>query len=83
MFARLLSTSLRFKILFGLLLSLLPMLAIVGLSYRFAHNSTLSDSERTMRLINRHTAKEINAFVEVQKGIFGNWTKGGYLRIGH
>ncbi|MDM8552236.1 methyl-accepting chemotaxis protein [Desulfobacterales bacterium HSG2] len=75
MFARLLSTSLRFKILFGLLLSLLPMLAIVGLNYRFAHNSTLSDSERTMRLINRHTAKEINAFVEVQKGIFGNWTK--------
>ena len=40
-----LDSSLRFKILFGLLLSLLPMLVIMGISYTSARSNAVETSE--------------------------------------
>ena len=69
------SSSLRFKILFGLLLSLLPMLAIMGISYYSARNTALENSERIMKLISQYGAQEINGFIKVQESVFLDWTK--------
>ncbi len=74
-FNRFLKSSLRFKILFGLLLSLLPMLAIMVISYTSARNSTLENSERIMKLITLNGTKEINRFIKAQEAIFFDWTK--------
>ena len=73
MFERLLCRSLRFKILFGLLLSLLPMLAIVGITY-YSALSTAENSKRIMNILSQNGAKEIDAFIEAQKKVFLNWT---------
>lgn len=72
--SRFLSSSLRFKILFGLLLSLLPMLAIAGITYNSARDTALENSEQSMKLISQHGAKEINGFIKAQKEVFLNWT---------
>ena len=75
LFNRFLKSSLRFKILFGLLLTLLPMLAIMVISYTSARNSTLENSERIMKLITRNGTKEINRFIKAQEAVFFDWTK--------
>ena len=74
-FNRFTKSSLRFKILFGLLLPLLPMLAIMGISYTSARNSTLENSDRIMKLINQNGTKEINRFIKAQEAAFFDWTK--------
>ena len=74
-FNRFLKSSLRFKIIFGLLLTLLPMLAIMVISYTSARNSTLENSERIMKLITRNGTKEINRFIKAQEAVFFDWTK--------
>ena len=75
LFNRFLKSSLRFKILFGLLLPLIPMLAIMGISYTSARNSALENSERIMKLINQNGTKEINRFIKAQEAVFFDWTK--------
>jgi len=75
MFGRFSSTSLRFKILFGLLLSLVPVLAIVGVSYYSARNTALRNSEGTMRLLTQYGAKEINGHIKAQESLFMDWTE--------
>jgi X-X-X-Leu-X-X-Gly heptad repeat protein len=74
-FNRFLKSSLRFKILFGLLLTLLPMLVIMVFSYTSARNSTLNNSERIMKLITRNGTNEINRFIKAQEALFFDWTK--------
>jgi X-X-X-Leu-X-X-Gly heptad repeat protein len=74
-FNRFLKSSLRFKILFGLMLTLLPMLAIMLISYTSARNSTLENSERIIKLITQNGTKEINRFIKAQEAIFFDWTK--------
>ncbi len=69
------SSSLRFKILFGMLLSLIPMLAITSITYYSARNETLEHSERLMDFINHQGAKSINGFIKAQEGVFFNWTQ--------
>lgn len=69
------SRSLRFKILSGFLLSLLPMLAIMGISYFSARNSTLDSSQRIMNLVAGNGAKEINDFIKTQELKFIDWTQ--------
>ena len=73
-FSGFLSSSLRFKILFGLLLSLLPMLVIAFISFNSARDTALENSEQSMKLISQHGAKEINGFIKAQEEIFLNWT---------
>ncbi|MDY6954243.1 MAG: methyl-accepting chemotaxis protein, partial [Thermodesulfobacteriota bacterium] len=75
MFGRFSSASLRFKIFFGLLLSLVPVMAIVGVSYYSARNTALRNSEGTMRLLTHYGAKEINGFIKTQKSLFMDWTE--------
>jgi len=74
-FNRFLKSSLRFKIFFGLLLPLVPMLAIMAISYTSARNSALENSERIMKLITRNGTKEINRFIKAQEALFFDWTK--------
>jgi len=74
-FNRFLKSSLRFKIFFGILLPLLPMLAIMGISYTSARNSALENSDRIMKLITRNGTKEINRFIKAQEAVFFDWTK--------
>jgi len=69
------SRSLRFKILAGFLLSLLPMLAIMGISYSSARSSALGSSQRLMNLITSNGAKEINDFIKTQEFKFIDWTQ--------
>ncbi|MDY6952388.1 MAG: methyl-accepting chemotaxis protein [Thermodesulfobacteriota bacterium] len=66
--------SLRFKIVFGLLLSLLPMVVMVGITY-YASLDTAENSKRIMRLITQNGAKEINAFIKARGNAFSDWTK--------
>ena len=75
MFALFSSRSLRFKILFGLLLSLLPMLAIAGITYYSARNSALENSKQFMKLIGQSGAKDINTFIKAGKRLFSDMTK--------
>jgi methyl-accepting chemotaxis protein len=69
------SASLRFKILSGLLLSLLPVLVIAGISYYSSRRTALRNSEEIMRLLTRYGAKEINGFIEAQESLFTDWTQ--------
>ena len=57
------SISLRLKILIGLFMSLLPLLAIVGITY-FSALDTAENSKRIVNLISKHGAKEINGFIK-------------------
>ncbi|MDY6987582.1 MAG: methyl-accepting chemotaxis protein [Thermodesulfobacteriota bacterium] len=68
------SGSLRFKIVFGLLLSLLPMVVMVGITY-YSSLDTAENSKRIMRLITQNGSKEINAFIKGQENVFSDWTK--------
>lgn len=70
-----LDSSLRFKILFGLLLSLVPMLVIMGISYTSARSNAVETSERIMKLVNDSGAKEINGFIKAQQAVFSDWTR--------
>ena len=66
-YRRFLDSSLRFKILFGLLLSLVPMLVIMGISYTSARSNAVGTSERIIKLVNDSGAKEINGFIKAQQ----------------
>ncbi|MDY6988508.1 MAG: methyl-accepting chemotaxis protein [Thermodesulfobacteriota bacterium] len=73
--SRFFSGSLRVRILFGLLLSLVPMLAIVGVSYYSARNTALNNSKEVMKLLTQSGAKEINGFIKAQQSAFLDWTR--------
>jgi methyl-accepting chemotaxis protein len=65
--------SLRSKILLGMLLSLLPMLAITGITYHSNRSAIFEHSERIITLVARHRAVEINAFLARQQNLFLEW----------
>lgn len=69
------SRSLRFKILCGFLLSLLPMLAIMGISYSSVRSSALTSSHGIMSLITQNGAKEVIDFIKTQERKFVDWTQ--------
>ncbi len=56
------SKSLRFKIIGGVLISLLPMLAIVFFTYEYNYDASLKSSNNLMTLLNEHKAKELNNY---------------------
>ncbi len=57
------SSSLRFKIVGGVLVSLLPVLAIVYFTYQYNYKTSLESSENIMTLITRHKAAEIDNYL--------------------
>lgn len=67
--------SLRFKIIAGALVSLLPIMAIVGISYNANRNSAVDSSSTLMVLLNKSGTKDINAFLTGQARTFLEWTK--------
>ncbi len=73
MFTPFSSMSLRFKIVIGMLLSLLPMLAIVYITYVSATDATLNNMKRVMELTNQHGAEDINRFLKTRAGVFAEW----------
>lgn len=74
-FRRFLDSSLRFKIVFGVMLSLIPMLVIMGISYSSARSRAMETSERIMKLTNRNGAREITGFIKAQQSVFLDWTR--------
>ena len=74
-FRRFTSFSLRSKILLGMLLSIVPMLAITYHSFRTIRENSLENSERIMKLVSRQGAQEINSYIESQEEIFANWAR--------
>ena len=67
--------TLRMKILFGMLLSLVPMLVITGTTYYYSRQTTIDNSIKTMQLIIEHGALEINEFIDNQKSEFLQLTR--------
>ncbi|MFH1672819.1 MAG: methyl-accepting chemotaxis protein [Pseudomonadota bacterium] len=68
------SSGLRVKILSGLLVSLLPMLVIMAITYSFDRSAALEAGERLTKVISHNGAEEINAFFRAHEGIFLDWT---------
>ncbi len=73
LFRRFKSTSLRFKIIFGLILTLLPLSAIVTITY-YAALSTAENNKKIVELISRNISMEIDTFILTQKKAFAKWT---------
>ncbi len=71
---RLIAGSLGRKILFGFLLSLIPMLAIVVATYRPVRGRAMDNNMRIMKLLIESGADEINGFFTAQEKQFLKWT---------
>lgn len=71
---KLISGSLGRKILSGFLLSLLPMLAIVGATYYPVRERTIDNNMRIMKLIIESSVDEMNGFMGTQESQFVKWT---------
>ena len=73
--------TLRKKILFGMLLSLVPMLAITGTTYYYSRKTTIDSSVKAMQLIIQSGASEINDFLNNQKSVFLQLIRDGTFGI--
>jgi methyl-accepting chemotaxis protein len=71
---KIMSFGLRAKLLTSMLLALLPMIAIVGVTYFSARKTSFENSERVMKLIVRNGAREMNQFLTIQQNTFLDWT---------
>ena len=67
--------SLRFKIITGVMASLLPMLAIVGVTYNANRTASIESSGIVMSLVCRNGANQINTFLEEQANTYLEWTE--------
>ncbi|WP_028585323.1 response regulator [Desulfogranum mediterraneum] len=67
--------SLKHKILFGFLFSILPMLVIVLISFFPARESALSSSRNQIGLISTSGSEKINGFFQSGANIFSEWTQ--------
>ncbi len=67
--------TLRTKILFGMLLSLVPMIIIIGTTYYYFRNTTVDHGLKIMELIVQQGALEINEFIANQKETFMQLTR--------
>jgi len=70
-----LSRGLRFKIITGVMVSLLPILAIVFVTYNISRTATLESSSNMMVVLNKSGAKDINNFLIEQTNTFKGWTE--------
>lgn len=68
------SMSLRYKILVGFLFSIIPMLAIVAITYFPAKRSALESSHRQIALIGNNGAEHSQLFIESGTATFASWT---------
>ncbi|MFH2059783.1 MAG: response regulator [Pseudomonadota bacterium] len=67
--------TLRTKIVFGMLLSLVPMLVITGTTYYYSKNTSIDNSNKIMQLIIQNGASEINEFIHAQEAAFLQLTR--------
>lgn len=72
---RIYAVSLKYKILFGFLFSIIPMLAIVAITYYPARESALESSHRQIALISSNGAEKLNVFFNSGATTFSEWTK--------
>jgi len=70
------SAGLRLKVMGGLLLSLIPMVAIVGINYHFARKAALANSRGLMELVCEGGAKEIDGMLSARAASFNSWIGG-------
>ncbi len=74
-FDRLYSVSLKYKILFGFLFSIIPMLAIVAITYFPARDSALEGSHRQISLISGNGAEHLDVDFDAGSATFSEWTE--------
>ncbi|MFH2035225.1 MAG: methyl-accepting chemotaxis protein [Candidatus Zixiibacteriota bacterium] len=65
--------SLRFKLISGTLISLLPVMVIVYFTYNYNKNASLENSGNFMVMMNEYESSELNAYLEDQMAIFNEW----------
>ncbi|MCP4632998.1 MAG: hypothetical protein GY855_08720, partial [candidate division Zixibacteria bacterium] len=68
------SRGMRYKLICGVLLSLLPMLVIVGVTYNYNRSALLDSNKRIMTMIAENGAEEINDFLGKHSNVFKGWT---------
>lgn len=69
------SKSLRYKILLGMLFSVIPMLAIVAITYLPSKNSVLESSHRQITLIGGNGMEQLDLYFETMRNDFEVWTQ--------
>nr|MBN2278562.1 methyl-accepting chemotaxis protein [candidate division Zixibacteria bacterium] len=67
------NSGLRFKIMTGVLISLLPILAIVVVAYNFNRTASIEGSDNLMVLMDKNGAKDINSYLSDQAMTFREW----------
>ncbi|WP_136807028.1 response regulator [Desulfosediminicola flagellatus] len=74
-FSDIYSASLKYKILFGFLFSMLPLLAIVVITHFPARNSTTSSSNRQITLISNSGAEKLDVLFRSGSNTFSEWVE--------
>jgi len=69
------SKSLRFKIITGVMVSLLPILAIVIVSYNYNQTAAIESSGNLMVLLDKNGTKDIDKFIYDRTETFKKWTE--------
>ena len=67
--------TLQTKIVLMLIPALVPMLAIVGITYNAGRNSALDGGKRLSRLTVQNTAADMNTFLNARKATFQDWVR--------
>jgi methyl-accepting chemotaxis protein len=69
------SKSLRFKLFAGILISLLPLIAIVFATYQYNKTESVDSHGALMKLISNNGARTINTFLSGQSKVFHDWVR--------
>ena len=69
------SRGVRFKLLTGTLLSIIPMLIIVFVTYNYTRDLSLESSKNLLTLVDRYGSREINSYLTNQSAVFKSWTE--------
>ncbi len=69
------SQSLRFKLITGIILSLVPMVAIVIATYQYNRSAAVESSSDMMELVAQNSAQSINSLLSNRSKVFADWVR--------
>ncbi|MBD3170218.1 MAG: hypothetical protein GF307_12100 [candidate division Zixibacteria bacterium] len=67
------SRGLRFKLTTGILISLIPIMVIVLVTYNFNRSSALQSSENLINQVMKYNSEKVDVFLQKQTHQFENW----------
>lgn len=74
-FFKLSGKKIRTTIILSLLPAILPLLLVVGVSYKMSRDASINSSARITRMIAENAATALNTFVKSQEDKFQEWTR--------